>query len=74
MKLAVSRFALILCPALLLLGCADPVKDLQMQAAARCQAAGGRYTVNFAQYHAEQASGIIVGSCSSQDPIAIAIR
>lgn len=74
MKLVVCRFALILSPALFLAGCADPVKDLQMQAAARCQAAGGKYTVNFAQYHAEQASGIIVGSCSSEDPIAIAIR
>ncbi|MDE2473562.1 MAG: hypothetical protein KGO48_00775 [Alphaproteobacteria bacterium] len=74
MKLAVSRFALILCPVLMLSGCAHPVKDLVMQAAARCRAAGGSYSVNLQQYSAEQANGIIVGSCSSRDPIAVAVR
>lgn len=74
MKLVVSRLALMLCPALFVFGCADPVKDLEMQAAARCNAAGGTYAVNFAQYSAKQANGIVVGSCSSEDPIAIAIR
>jgi hypothetical protein len=74
MKHVLSRVALILSPALLLLGCADPIKDLEVQAAARCEAVGGMYTVNFEQYRARQANGIVVGSCSSEDPVAIANR
>lgn len=74
MKCILSRVALTLCPAVFLLGCADPIKDLETQAAARCEAAGGTYSVNFEQYRAKQANGIVVGSCSSEDPVAIAIR
>lgn len=74
MKIVFSRLALTLWPALFLSGCADPVKDLETQAATRCEAVGGTYTVNFEQYRAKQANGIIVGSCSSEDPIAIAAR
>lgn len=74
MKRVYSHLALALCPALLLAGCADPIKDLEMQSAARCEAVGGTYSVNFEQYRAKQANGIVVGSCSSEDPVAIAIR
>lgn len=74
MKRAFFRLSLLLWPALLLPGCADPIQDLETQAAARCQVVGGTYTVNFEQYRAKQANGIIVGSCSSEDPVAIAVR
>jgi hypothetical protein len=73
-KSVISRLALTFWPALLLAGCADPIRDLETQAAARCESAGGTYTVNFEQYRAKQANGIVVGSCSSEDPVAIAVR
>jgi hypothetical protein len=74
MKHVLSRLALTLSPALFLLACTDPLQDLEAQAAARCEAAGGTYTVSFEQYRSRTANGIVTGSCTSEDPVAIAIR